>query len=229
MRSLMLTMTFALALGCSSSNNHGGPGGSAGQSAGGTTASGGSGGGVNPTSCSSLCSHTNTASTSEQSCVEQQAYLMGYDWPSDPVCSTIATSGDCQLCTSNLAMAQADCATLESSCFGSGSGGSGSGGSGSGGSGSGGSGGIGGFGGSGAGGSGGGGGGVSTCAELCTHAPTSTPAEQQCVETQSYLMGYDWSAQPICAAAGTTVGCNACTGALAMKDADCASVYAQCF
>ena len=247
MRTALIGLTLALALGCSSGSGNSNSSGTGGASSGGAntggantggagnvggggspsggssgTGSGGSSGsgGATGGGCKALCTHTDTATSGETDCVSSQAYVKGYDWPSDPVCSTIATETDCNQCAVNVAMTDADCSAIESQCFGGGSGGSGSGGAaGAGGTAGGGSGGIGGIGGiggvggGGAGGSGGGSGGggsVQTCKQLCAHAPSSTTAQEQCVETQSYLMGYDWSTQAICSAAKLESGCNAC-------------------
>jgi hypothetical protein len=64
---------------------------------------------------------------------------------------------------------------------------------------------------------------------MCNYAPTATNAQEQCVQVESALLGYNWSTQPICAAADTVPGCNACTSALGMSDAHCAQIYATCF
>ncbi len=240
MKHILLGLALVAVTGCSSNNSSNGAGGAAGSSTGGSssggTSSGGSGnaagsGGVNTggsggttlLGCASLCAHTDSATSSEVDCVASESILRGYDWPSDPVCSTIANEGQCNTCTVNLAMTDADCADVESSCFGGGSGGSGGGDTG-------GVGGIGGFGGVGGGNTGGSGGSSNlTCAQFCQHAPSATSAEEQCVELQSYLMGYDWSTQPVCQAANTVPGCNACVAALGMPNSACASLDAQCF
>lgn len=243
MKASVIFFSCLLAMGCTINNETGdGEGGAAGQSNTGGASSGGSSGGgsggATGGGCVALCAHTGTATSAEVDCVAAQAYLAGYDWPGDPVCTNINVSADCELCTSNLKMPDAVCANVENSCFGGGgSGGSaGSGSGGSAGSGSGGSAGsgAGGSAGSGTGGSAGSGtggtsGGVTTCSEMCQHAPTATTQQEQCVELNSYLMGYDWTAEPVCAASDTVPGCNACTAKLGMKDADCAALYAKCF
>jgi hypothetical protein len=98
---MFLGLVCALALGCSGGSDEDG--------------SGGSGGAVD--GCQMLCAHTDTATSSEAECVGSQAGLKGYGWPSDPVCSTIATESMCNTCTQNLAMTDADCAAVESACF----------------------------------------------------------------------------------------------------------------
>jgi hypothetical protein len=240
MRSLLTGLVLILITGCSSNNSSNGTGGAAGSSSGGSSSggssSGGSSGSGGSTSggCAQLCTHTDTASPSEVDCVSSESYLKGYDWPNDPVCSTIETEAQCNTCTVNVAMTDADCAAVESTCFGgSGTGGSGTGGSGTGGvggSGTGGIGGIGGIGGVGGGNTGGvGGGSGSGCAEFCQNAPSATSAQEQCVQQESYLMGYDWSQHPVCLAADTVPGCNACVAALGMPDSACAQLESMCF
>lgn len=248
MRSLFTGLILVAMVGCSSNNSTGGSGGAAGASSGGSSSGGSSGsntggsntggantggantggsGGTTAGNCATLCSHTDSASPSEVDCVSTQSYLLGYDWPADPVCSTIQTEAQCNTCTVNVAMDDADCASVENSCFNGGSGGSGTGGVGGGTGGIGGIGGIGGVGGGNTGGSGGGSSGG--CAALCQHAPTATTAQETCVEVQSYLKGYDWSSEPVCATSDTVPGCNACASTLNMTDADCTAIENTCF
>lgn len=238
MRSVLTGLILVLITGCSSNNSSGGSGGAAGSSSGGSSSGGtagdggsntggsntggastGGSGGTTAGGCAALCSHTDTASPSQVECVSTEAILKGYDWPNDPVCSTMENEAECNTCTVNLAMADADCAAVESTCFGGGSGGTG-----------GGTGGVGGIGGVGGGNTGGAGGGTgSGCAAFCQNAPGASSAQEQCVEIQAYLMGYDWSQEPVCGTADTIPGCNACVAALSMPDSACSQLESMCF
>jgi hypothetical protein len=115
MRSIYLACALVLALGCSdgSDDDRNGTGGSTS----GTGGGGGGGGGGALTGCQALCAHTNTATKSQTDCVAANAYLKGYNWPGDPICSTIATESMCNTCTHNIAITDADCSALESQCF----------------------------------------------------------------------------------------------------------------
>ena len=84
---------------------------------GGCSSGGDDGGGSSATRCAKLCTHTNTATSSQVNCVATQAVAKGYDWPADPVCANIQTESQCNTCTVNLSMNDADCSAIEQSCF----------------------------------------------------------------------------------------------------------------
>ncbi|MBX3130785.1 MAG: hypothetical protein KF718_28965 [Polyangiaceae bacterium] len=98
-----------------------GSGGSGGGS-GGVPGTGGSGGGSGGTSssvstCGELCQFAPTVTTKQAECVELNAYLMGYNWPGEPICAASGTVPGCNACTTKLAMKDADCAALHQKCF----------------------------------------------------------------------------------------------------------------
>jgi hypothetical protein len=94
-----------------------GSGGSGGGS-GGVPGTGGSGGTSNGVAtCAQMCQFAPTATSKQAECVQVNAYLMGYDWPSEPICAASGTVPGCNACTSTLAMKDADCAALHQKCF----------------------------------------------------------------------------------------------------------------
>jgi hypothetical protein len=102
MKTSMMGLMVLLAIGgCSSGDDGGGSGG----------------GGSNLSGCAKLCAHTDTATSSQVDCVAAQSIAKGYNWPADPVCSTIANEGQCNTCTVNVAMTAGDCEAVEASCF----------------------------------------------------------------------------------------------------------------
>jgi hypothetical protein len=84
---------------------------------GGCSSGGDDGGGSSASGCAHLCIHTDTATSSQVNCVATQAVAEGYNWPADPVCSSIANESQCNTCTVNLKMSDADCSAIEQSCF----------------------------------------------------------------------------------------------------------------
>jgi len=98
-----------------SGNGGSGNGGSSnGGSSNGGSSSGGSSGG---TGCASLCSHAGAETPQQAQCVAAQALSLGYNWTGNSTCMAIATPAQCNACASDLKMTNADCSSVENSCF----------------------------------------------------------------------------------------------------------------
>ncbi len=71
---------------------------------------------------------------------------------------------------------------------------------------------------------------VETCEDLCTRASTAGVDESSCAAEYLAGEGYDLLAHQECAAiAGDEVGCNACFDDIGATDAECATIYSECF
>lgn len=75
----------------------------------------------------------------------------------------------------------------------------------------------------------GGGGSFDTCAKVCTVIPLASPTQGQCLTDAVGKLGYPILTTPACASVATASQCGACTSALGITDAHCASVAKSCF
>jgi len=67
------------------------------------------------------------------------------------------------------------------------------------------------------------------CEQLCSLFLRGIEDEQNCIRTQSFLMNYDWTSQPLCSYGFEDMaGCMACVNALHMTETACNDIEATC-